>query len=226
MTVVHLLEWARGPLFKVSLWIFSVGMLYRFFRVLLLGWKKDYAPPRGSALVGVIKTYVKSLLIFPFLPPKFPRARHRPLTYIAGGLFHVGLFVVLFLLAAHIEVWHAVLGLRWPALPTPVVDGFAVLAIVGLFVLASNRVVNPVTRMLTSFGAWLDILFVMLPLLTGWATYHHIFGIDYTALFTAHMLTVDWLLIWIPFSRISHFMTYFITKTMHGIKFGRLGVEP
>ncbi len=226
MSAIQILEWARGPLFKVALSIFVVGMTYRLFRILLLGWPKDYAPPRGSAVVGVIKTYAKSLIILPFLPPKFPSARHRPLTYMAGGLFHVGLFAVIFLGAAHIEAWHGVIGLRWPALPTPIVDGFAVLAIVSLFVLASNRYINPVTRMLTGVGEWLNILFVMLPLLTGWATYHHIFGIEYNALYAAHMLTVDWLILWIPFSRLSHFLTYFVTKTMHGIKFGRIGVEP
>ncbi len=226
MSTTQVLEFTRGPLFKFSLLVFTLGMLYRFFRILFLGWKKDYAPPRGSAWVGIVKTYLKSLIIFPFLPPKFPSSRHRPLTYIAGGMFHAGLFVVIFLLAAHIETWREVLGFGWPSLPTPLVDGAAVVAIVGLITLASNRFVNPVTRMLTGVGDWLNLLFVFLPLVTGWAMYHHLFGLDYTKLFIAHMVTVDWLLIWIPFSRLSHFLTYFITKTMHGAKFGRLGVEP
>ncbi len=226
MSATQILELVRGPLFRVSLWIFTVGMLYRLFRILMLGWKKDYAPPRGSALMGVVKTYAKSLIIFPFLPPKFPSSRHRPLTYFAGGMFHLGLFVVLLLLVPHIEVWRAVLGISWPGLPTPIVDGFAVMALVGLVLLASNRLINPVTRLLTGVSSWLNILFVFFPLITGWAMYHHLFGIDYTWLYIAHMVSVDWLLAWIPFSRLAHFMTYFVTKTMHGLKFGRLGVEP
>jgi nitrate reductase gamma subunit len=106
------------------------------------------------------------------------------------------------------------------------VDGLAVVAIVGLITLASNRMINPVTKMLTGPADWLNIIFVLLPLITGWAMYHHIFGLNYTKLTNLHLLTVNWLLIWTPFSRISHFLTYFITKTMHGAKFGRLGVEP
>ncbi len=220
------LEFSRGPMFQVALLVFILGMVYRFLRVILMGWKKDYAPPRGSAAAGVVKTYVKGLGFLPFLPPKFPGTRHRPLTYIAGGMFHLGLFVVIFLSTPHVEAWRSVLGFGWPTAPTPLVDGFAAMAMIGMIILLSNRIVSPVGRMLTGLGEWLNWIVVFLPLLTGWVTYHHLFGMPYETLFTIHMLTVDWLLIWIPFSRISHFMTYFITRTVHGARFGRLGVEP
>jgi len=38
------------------------------------------------------------------------------------------------------------------------------------------------------------------------------------------MLAVDVLLIWIPLSRISHFMFYFFARTIHGQEFGKRGV--
>ena len=37
---------------------------------------------------------------------------------------------------------------------------------------------------------------------------------------------VDWLLIWIPLSRISHFMFYFFAKAIHGAQFGKRAVAP
>jgi hypothetical protein len=40
------------------------------------------------------------------------------------------------------------------------------------------------------------------------------------------MLTVDALLIWIPFSRIPHFVFYFFSRTIHGAQFGRRAVTP
>jgi nitrate reductase gamma subunit len=220
------LEFARGPLFQFALIVFIVGMTYRFLRIIFLGWKKDYAPAKGSAAAGVVKTYAKALIILPFLPPKFPGTRHRPLTYIAGGMFHLGLLIVVFFGAAHVEAWRSIVGFGWPSLPTPIVDGFAAMALIGMVILVSYRMVSPVGKMLTGVGDWLNWIVVFIPLLTGWAAFHHLFGVNYTKLFTLHMVTVDILLIWIPFSRISHFMTYFITRTMHGIKFGRLGVEP
>jgi len=191
----------------------------------LMGWKKDKAPARGSAFKGVVKTYIKGLGVLPFLPPPFHEARHRPLTYVAGGLFHLGLFVVVFLGAAHVEAWRSLLGFGWPSLPTPIVDGFAVLAFGAMVLLALNRIGSPVPRMLTGPAEWANWLFVFLPLLTGWMAFHHLW-LEYKTLFALHMLSIDWLLIWIPLGRLSHFMLYFFTRTMHGAKFGKLGVEP
>jgi hypothetical protein len=42
------LTFSRGPLFKFALLFFVLGMVYRFLRIMLMGWKKDYSPPRGS----------------------------------------------------------------------------------------------------------------------------------------------------------------------------------
>jgi hypothetical protein len=35
------------------------------------------------------------------------------------------------------------------------------------------------------------------------------------------MLSVDLLLVWIPLSRIAHFMFYFISRSIHGLEFGK-----
>ena len=45
------LEFARGPLFYAALIVFVGGMMYRLVRVLLLGWKPDKVPGKGSKLV-------------------------------------------------------------------------------------------------------------------------------------------------------------------------------
>ncbi len=42
--------------------------------------------------------------------------------------------------------------------------------------------------------------------------------------FSLHMLAVDLLLIWIPISRISHFVFYFFARIIHGQEFGKRGV--
>jgi hypothetical protein len=40
------------------------------------------------------------------------------------------------------------------------------------------------------------------------------------------MLAVDVMLIWIPFSRISHFMFYFFSRSIHGSSWGKHAVSP
>ena len=69
------------------------------------------------------------------------------------------------------------------------------------------------------------VLIVFLPMVTGYIMTHHLF-FRYEVLFSLHMLAVDLLLIWIPLSRISHFMFYFFSKAIHGAEFGKRAVTP
>lgn len=220
-----ILQFTRGPLFQIALLVFIAGMAYRLIRILLLGWTKDRVPDKGSKIGGVIKTYLKGLFIFPFIPWVKNTFTKNPVIYIAGGLFHLGLFVVIFLGTAHMLVWKSLLGFGWPTLPTPIVDWMAAVTIIAVIVLAVNRLINPVLRKISGLPEWLNLLFVFLPLLTGYMMFHHLW-FEYKMLFSLHMITVDWLLIWIPMSRISHFMFYFFSRTIHGAQFGKRAVSP
>ncbi|MBK9715015.1 MAG: hypothetical protein IPO81_27575 [Kouleothrix sp.] len=53
------LEFARGPLFYAALLVFIGGMAYRLLAVVLLGWKRDRVPSRGSK-GGVAATYARA----------------------------------------------------------------------------------------------------------------------------------------------------------------------
>lgn len=225
MTWDQVLRFARGPLFQVALIVFIGGMAYRLMRVLLLGWGRDRVPAMGSKAAGVLKSYLKGILIWPFIPWVKDTFRRNPLTYVAGGLFHLGLFVVIFLGTAHMLVWKSLLGFGWPTLSLPIVDWMAAVAIVAMLALLVNRLVNPVLRMISGPAEWANWGVVFLPMVTGYIMTHHLwFG--YTTLFSLHMLAVDLLLIYIPLSRISHFMFYFFSRTIHGTEYGKRGVTP
>ena len=58
---------------------------------------------------------------------------------MAGGLFHLGLFVVLILGTAHMLVWKSLLGFGWPTLPLPIVDWLTAGAIIAMIALFINR---------------------------------------------------------------------------------------
>jgi nitrate reductase gamma subunit len=218
------LEFARGPLFQVALLVFIGGMLYRLTRILLLGWQRDRVPARGSKAGGVIRTYLKGALIWPFIPWVRRTFTKNPVIYLAGGLFHLALFVVIFLGTAHMLVWKSLLGFGWGTLPLPIVDWLAAVGIVAMVALLINRLVNPVLKLISGPAEWLNWLIVFVPMLTGYLMTHHLF-FAYEVLFSLHMLSVDVLLIWIPLSRISHFMFYFFARTIHGGEFGKRGVR-
>jgi nitrate reductase gamma subunit len=225
MNWTEVLAFARGPFFQVALLIFIAGMAYRLVRVIFLGWSPDRVPARGSKVGGAIRSFLKGILIWPFIPWEKNTFSRNPLIYIAGGLFHLGLFVVIILGTAHMLAWKSLLGFGWPTLPLPIVDWMAAVAIASMMILFINRLTNPVLKLISGPAEWLNLLFVFLPMITGYIMTHHLW-FPYEELFSFHMLTVDVLLIWIPLSRISHFMFYFFSKAIHGADFGKRAVNP
>jgi nitrate reductase gamma subunit len=220
-----ILEFARGPLFRAAWLVFVGGMAYRLAKVIFLGWKRDKVPPAGSKLGGVVKSFLKGALVWPFIPWVKRTFSKNMVTYLAGGLFHLGLLVVLIFGTPHMLAWKSLLGFGWPTLPLPITDWLAAVAIVAMVVLLINRLVNPVLKLLTGPAEWLNWTLVFLPMVSGYLMTHHVIN-PYEKAFALHMLTVDFLLIWIPLSRISHFIFYFFSRTYQGIEFGKRGVNP
>ncbi|MFZ5820240.1 MAG: hypothetical protein ACOYYJ_10080 [Chloroflexota bacterium] len=223
MTWQAVLEFARGPFFSLAMLVFVAGMTYRLVNVIGLGWSRDRVPVKGSKAGGVVKSFLKGILIWPFIPWVKNTFNRSPVIYIGGGLFHLGLFVVVFLGAPHMLAWKSLLGFGWPTLPMPIVDWLAAGAIAAMLILLINRRINPVLKLISGPAEYLAWLFVFLPMVTGYMMTHHLW-LSYEALYSLHMLSVDFLLIWIPLSRISHFMFYFISRAIHGQEFGKRGV--
>jgi len=225
MTWTDVLEFARGPFFQVALLIFIAGMAYRLVRVIFLGWSPDRVPAKGSKLGGAVISFLKGILIWPFVPFVKNTFKRNPLVYLAGGLFHLSLFVVVVLGTAHMLVWKSLLGFGWRTLPVPIVDWMAAVGIVAIIALFINRLINPVLKLITGPAEWMNLLVVFIPMVTGYMMTHHLW-FRYEVLFSLHMISVNLLLIWIPLSRISHFMFYFFSKAIHGADFGKRSVTP
>ena len=221
-----ILEFARGPFFQVALLVFIGGMAYRLVRVLLLGWKRDRVPSRGSKVGGVGSILPQGrphLAVHPLgeehlqpQPDDLPGGRAVPPGPVRrdhpGHGAHAGLE----------EPARLSAGRRCPCRSW---TGWRPAAIVAMIALFINRLVNPVLKLISGPAEWLNWLFVFLPMVTGYIMTHHLF-FRYEVLFSLHMLAVDVLLIWIPFSRISHFMFYFFSRTIHGAQFGKRAVTP
>ena len=218
------LEFARGPFFYAALLFFVGGMVYRLVTVIALGWSKDRVPVKGSKAAGVVKSFLKGILIWPFIPWVKNTFNRNPIIYVGGGLFHLGLFVVVLLGAPHMLVFKSLLGFGWSTLALPIVDWLAAAAIAAMIVLLVNRASHPVLKLISGPAEYMAWLVVFLPMVTGYMMTHHLW-LPYEALYSLHMLAVDFLLIWIPLSRISHFMFYFISRAIHGQEFGKRGVS-
>lgn len=212
-----LLLWVRGPGLALAGAVFLFGMLLRLFEIHGLGRKADLAPARPHSPGSGWRTLVVRMVPSPAL------ARTAPVTYVAGYLFHLGFFVTLLFLPPHIEFIRALIGVGWPALPTPLVDGVAVLSIIALLALLVHRLLDPVKRFLSTPGDYMVWALTLLPLLTGYLAYHHLL-LDYTLLLALHLLSVELLLVAAPFTKLAHMVTLFIARWYNGDMAGRKGV--
>ena len=218
MTEIELLNWARGPGLQIATIIFVAGVVIRIIEILMLGRKPNLAEAKGSEMSAGLKTMVSRTVPD---PATFKRSSF---TITAGYFFHLGLFITFFMFAPHILLIRDVIGFGWPALPTPVVDAFAVITIISLLAVLVNRLTNKVMRYLTNFGDLLTWFLTLAPLITGYIAFHRI-GFTAPTLLAMHILSVELLLIVFPFTKLMHAFTLFMARWYTGAISGYRGVE-
>jgi len=218
MNEIELLSWVRGPAFQVASAVFVVGVIIRLAETLLLGRKRNLAEAKGSAMRGGLITIASRSI------PAKSTMQRSAFGIVAGYLFHIGLFVTLFLFAPHIFMFEAVSGLSWPSLPTPIVDAFTVITIIALLAVLGNRFRNPVLRFITNGEDLLVWLVTILPLITGYIAFHRI-GYTAPSLLAIHILSVELLLVVFPFTKLMHTFTLFFARWYNGAISGYRGVQ-
>lgn len=216
MNPLDLLTFARGDALNWALILFTAGVVLRLFEIFGLGRKADLARPRTNSPGNGWRT-----MLTRSLPPQ-GLLKREPVTYIGGYVFHLGLFATIFFSAPHIEFFRSLFGIGWPSLPSALVDASAVAAIAALGVLLAHRLTNPVKRMLSGFGDYLAWAVTLLPLLTGYLAYHHLL-FEYTLMLSLHLFSVELLLVLLPFTKLFHTFSVFISRWYNGDIFGRKG---
>lgn len=219
MNSAELLLWVRGPGLQIAVVIFAFGMVLRLVEILLLGRKKNLAELRSSGVKEGFRT-----IFTRFLPADKNTLKSSKFTIITGYIFHLGLFVVIFLLAPHISVFKSIMGFSWPSLNTPLVDFFAVAAMVALLAILFRRLTHPVLKFLSRGEDYFVWVLTFLPLLTGYMSYHHLF-FPYNWILATHILSVEMMLIFFPFTKLTHAFTTFIARWYNGSISGQKGVK-
>jgi len=217
MNHLDLLTFTRGSALNWALIIFTAGVVLRLFEIFGLGRKADLAQPRTDCPGSGWRTmFTRSL------PPQ-GLLKREPVTYIGGYVFHLGLLATIFFFAPHIELFRNLFGIGWPSLPSALVDASAVAAIAALLVLLAHRLTNPVKRMLSGYGDYLAWAVTLLPLLTGYLAYHHLL-FEYTLMLALHLFSVELLLVLLPFTKLFHTFSVFISRWYNGDIFAKKGV--
>ena len=205
-----------GPLWYFSLFVFFAGVILKLLLIVFRKRKVDFSVARGSEAPGAFRTIFSR-----FVPDKgmFP---HIKFQVFAGYAFHLGLFAVLFFAFPHIKFLdHHFLGFSWPALPHWGFIVAAELAFLGLILLWLNRIMNPVSRLISTKGDHISTILTFVVLLTGCFALLHSFD----SLRLLHRFSVELFLIYFPFSSLMHAFTFIPSRAFTGAWFGRRGIK-
>lgn len=213
-----LLEFARGPAMQWSLAVMLFGIGWRLVAVAMLGWRRDLAEPRSrDNLRGAVRMMIMR---------SWPHREFLPRTWFSelmGWTFHLGFFAVFLLFVPHIIFIESLIGLSWPGLPNWAIFILGVITLFALVAVLVRRLVHPVLRMLSNFDDYMSWLLTMAPVLTGLLATAHL-GARYETLLAIHILSVELLMIWFPFSKLMHAFFIWSCRGVTGVLFTRKGV--
>lgn len=212
------LTWVRGTGLDLAVAIFVLGVIWRLIEVYSLGRKADLSAPRHVAGASGLNTVFRRSI-----PPE-GMVKASPVSYIGGYAFHIGLAVVVFFFAPHIKLIESVTGLSWPALPSQFVDFVAVVTLAALVVVLVDRLNKPVKRFLSTFEDYATWALTFLPVLTGWLAVQHLL-LPYTTMLALHILSVELLLVFLPFTKLFHAFAVFGSRWYNGTVNGHKGVR-
>ena len=210
----------EGPLWFVASGAFLLGVLWRLGAILWMGLaagvSKDLSRPRGSDASGAIRAQFSRFIPRPEIRP---RAR---LLVIAGYGFHLGLFALLFFAQPHVDfINDRITGFGWAAMPRWAFIVSAEIAFAGLILLWLRRVLNPVTRLLSTLDDHVGIILLFLVMLTGCLALAQ----SFEALRLIHLALAEILLIYFPFSNLMHAFTFTISRAYTGAMMGHKGID-
>jgi len=211
------LTWVRGTGLDIAIGIFVLGTLWRLFEIYSLGRKPDLAVPRHrTGASGLHTMYRRSLTS--------PRTYgSSALGYVAGYVFHIGLFITVFLFAQHIKLIQGLTGLSWPGLPSQFIDATAVVTLATMLLVLVERINKPVKRFLSTFGDYAAWALTFLPVLTGYLATKHLL-LPYTMMLSLHIFSMELLLIFLPFTKLMHVFTLWGSRWYNGDVNAKKGV--
>lgn len=216
---MELLDFARGEALTISVLIFAFGTLWRLSTMLFAPRLRTRSEPRESA-PGDASLFVQGVLARFWPHKKFERYVFT--NHVNGYVFHLGLFIVVFLYRPHILFFKDLTGLSWPALPNTVIYGVGMVTVVSLLLALYRRLTNPVQKLISTANDYVSWAITILPVLTGLMAVSNI-GPRYETLLALHILSVCLLLIWLPFGKLMHTFTFILSRGVTAVRLKRRG---
>jgi nitrate reductase gamma subunit len=210
-------QFVTGPLAWISFAIFFVGVIVRaamYFRG--LDWQMDrvaYRAQMGDGVRGALRSIFRWIL-----PYGTHSWRFYPVFTFFVFLFHVGLLGVALFYEGHNILLMERLGFRLPSMPNLLADALTIGVMVAAAFIVLRRIALPEVRILTTAYDLLLIAIAVAPFFTGFLAAHNVGNYDFWIV--AHVLAGEIMLICIPFTKLSHFILFFLTRAQLGMDYG------
>lgn len=206
-----------GPVAWLSFGIFFFGVIARaVMYVRGLDWQMDRVAYREYPKVGLIWA-LKSIGYW-LLPFGSRGWRFYPFFTVIVFVFHVGLLVTPVFLESHVILLREWFGVSYWTISQPVADVLTIGVMVAAFFIVIRRIALPQVRILTTWYDYTVLAIAVAPFLTGFLAAHHIGNYDFWLL--AHILTGEIMLVAIPFTKLSHFVLFFMSRAQIGMDYG------
>ena len=211
-----MIEFLSGPLFKLSLLIFFIGLAVRI--VLYVRGLDAKLERVAYAYMGKDGVIGGAWSVFKWLVPFGTHSwRKQGFATFAFFLFHLGVVICPLFLAGHMVLLEGSFGFSLPSLPVWVGDAFALLGFGGGIMLLLRRIALPEVRFLSD---WKDYAILGLCLFTVGTGMLARFQIGcYDLMLGAHMLSGELILILAPFTKLSHIALFFASRAQLGIDY-------
>lgn len=211
-----MIEFLSGPLFKLSLLIFFIGLAVRI--VLYVRGLDAKLERVAYAYMGKDGVIGGAWSVFKWLVPFGTHSwRKQGFATFAFFLFHLGVVICPLFLAGHMVLLEGSFGFSLPSLPVWVGDAFALLGFGGGIMLLLRRIALPEVRFLSD---WKDYAILGLCIFTVGTGMLARFQIGcYDLMLGAHMLSGELILILAPFTKLSHIALFFASRAQLGIDY-------
>jgi nitrate reductase gamma subunit len=194
------IDFARGPLFRLSFSLMVLGLL-RLLWLTGIGILQAYL--RSDDRVLGLREIARQALGWAF--PIGRAGRARPLYSLTSVAFHAGLLLVPPFLYAHVLLWRRALGFGWPVLPEGVADSLTLLMLVAAAGLFAGRAADRRSRTLSRLQDYVWPLLLAAPFATGYACANLALAPGtYQASMLLHLLTADAVMLLLPFTKLAH----------------------
>ncbi len=204
---IQLLEFAQGPLFRLTFVILLAGLGRRLF---LLFWSSVSGLRRAQNRNIRLKRIGAN--IFEWLFPFSHFGKSRTVFSVLSYVFHIGVIVVPIFLAEHITLWRQAVHFGWPALPgflADVLTWTTILAGIGLLI---ARATYPPTRLFSSTMDYLLPILVLIPFVTGFVAPRSWNPMSYELMLLIHILSGELVFVLIPFTKLAHCFLFPFTR--------------